>query len=188
MKTMTDALKEWQVAVNALEQGDTIMLLRKGGIREAGGRFRVERDRVLLYPTFEHQKPELLKPNYAAQVQPVGSGWHPAQVQIGAWARVTDVFQVTEADIMSALLPFHIWNQEFVTERLQWKPSQPLYVLLLRVHRLGQPQQILYSDTYGGCKSWINLALPVPLDESYPVLDDTTYASRVEAIRSAIVH
>ncbi|TVQ05475.1 MAG: DUF1802 family protein, partial [Leptolyngbya sp. DLM2.Bin27] len=30
-------LKEWQVAVTALRQGETILLLRKGGIREAKG-------------------------------------------------------------------------------------------------------------------------------------------------------
>jgi len=35
----THALKEWAVAVDALEQGKTIMLLRKGGIHEQGGRF-----------------------------------------------------------------------------------------------------------------------------------------------------
>ncbi|NEQ41065.1 MAG: DUF1802 family protein, partial [Okeania sp. SIO3I5] len=31
METTTAALKEWNVAVNALENGNTIMLLRKGG-------------------------------------------------------------------------------------------------------------------------------------------------------------
>ena len=43
---LTSALKEWAVAVEALEQGKTIMLLRKGGISEQGGRFQVKSDRV----------------------------------------------------------------------------------------------------------------------------------------------
>jgi len=46
----THALKEWAVAVDALEQGKTIMLLRKGGIHEQGGRFKVAHNQILLYP------------------------------------------------------------------------------------------------------------------------------------------
>ncbi len=68
---LTQALKEWAVAVEALESAKTIMLLRKGGIREQGGRFTVAQDQVLLYPTYEHQQPHLLKPAYSSQIQPV---------------------------------------------------------------------------------------------------------------------
>ncbi|MEL6165336.1 MAG: DUF1802 family protein, partial [Cyanobacteria bacterium J06628_3] len=39
--TINNALKEWAIAINALETGKTIMLLRKGGIHEKGGRFQV---------------------------------------------------------------------------------------------------------------------------------------------------
>ena len=61
----THALKEWAVATDVLERGETILLLRKGGIREEGKHFRVAHDEVLLYPTYEHQQPHLLKPQYA---------------------------------------------------------------------------------------------------------------------------
>jgi hypothetical protein len=57
----THAFKEWATAVDALEQGKTMMLLRKGGIREEGNRFQVAQKEVLLYPTFEHQQPEFAK-------------------------------------------------------------------------------------------------------------------------------
>ena len=56
LTTTLHALKEWAVAVNALESGKTIMLLRKGGIHERGGRFQVAHEQVLLYPTYEHQQ------------------------------------------------------------------------------------------------------------------------------------
>lgn len=179
---MTYALKEWQVAVNALEQGETIVLLRKGGIREEAGRFRVEYDRVLLYPTVEHQKPELVKPVYADQIHPVTSGWHPAQVRIGSWAHITDILQIDTAEVVAALFPFHIWNEQFVSDRLRWKPSQPLYVLLLRVYQLASARLIPYSEMYGGCKSWINLHQAFDLNDSHPVLSDRTYAQTVEQI------
>ncbi|HIK51789.1 MAG TPA: DUF1802 family protein, partial [Oscillatoriales cyanobacterium M59_W2019_021] len=92
-RTLSHALKEWAVAVAALTAGKTILLLRKGGIRERQGRFEVEFDRVLLYPTYEHPKPHLLQPEYAPQVTPVESGWHPQTVLLQAWARITHVWQ-----------------------------------------------------------------------------------------------
>lgn len=178
------ALKEWAVATDALERGETIMLLRKGGIREEGKHFRVAHDEVLLYPTYEHQQPHLLKPEYARKVQPVESGWHPETVRIGAWARITDILQVSEREAVEGLLPFHIWNEQFAAERFGWKPRFPLYVLLLRAYRLAQPRTIPYLAAYGGCKSWIDLAEPIGLDDMTPVLGDAEYAARVEAITS----
>ncbi len=176
------ALKEWQVAVNALEQGATILLLRKGGIREAGGKFSVPHETVLLYPTYEHQQPELLKPDYAAQVQAVESGWHPDQVRIGSWATITDIIQITQADAIARLLPFHIWTMQCVTERLKWKPSQPIQGLLLRVYKLPEPQIIPYLESYGGCKSWIDLQTAIALDDRHPAFNDAEYQQQVKAI------
>ncbi len=189
MEPMSQALKEWAIAVNALEQGETILLLRKGGIREVGGNFLVEcsssrvvpcAKRVLLYPTYEHQKPELLKASYADQVQPVTSGWHPEQVRIGSFAKLTHIVQVTEPEIVKALQPFHVWNERFVEERLKWKPKSPLYVLLLRVFRLPEAQRIQYRDTYGGCRSWIELEPAIDISTATPVLSDSDYDAQVQ--------
>jgi hypothetical protein len=178
----TSALKEWNVAVNALEQGETILLLRKGGIRETDGKFTVERNRVLLYPTWEHQQPDLLKPNYASQVQSVTSGWHPQDIRISSWATITDLLQVSTAEPVKALYPFHIWNEQFIHNRLKWKPNQPLYVLLLRVYKLLQPQIISYNPKYGGCRSWIELETAIALDQATPVLGEEEYTQQVAQI------
>lgn len=183
---LTHALKEWAVAVNALAQGQTILLLRKGGIKEQGGTFKVAHNPVLLYPTYEHQKPELLKPNYAAQVESVSSGWHPETVSISAWADITHIIQVSEAETVARLLPFHIWQEQFVSDRLKWKPRTPLYLLLLRTYRLSETQMISYRLEYGGCQSWINLATSIPLADSVPVLSDAEYSRQVEAIQAMI--
>lgn len=185
MAEITAALKEWQVAVDALETGEMVMLLRKGGIRESGGKFSLMRDLVLLYPTREHQKPHLLKTEYSSLVEPVESGWHPASIRIGAWAEISQVFQVTDADRVAALMPFHIWNQTFIDERLKWKPNQPLSILLLRVYKLASPSIIPYEPTYGGCKSWINLRTAIALD-GQPVLKDQDYNQRTAKIGAAV--
>jgi hypothetical protein len=185
MQETTHALKEWQVAVDALEKGETVMLLRKGGIREVGGKFSVAHDRVVLYPTYEHQKPDLLKPAYSDLVEPVEPGWHPQSIPIKAWATITDTFRVSDFDRVNALMPFHIWNEKFIHDRLKWKPNQPLYILLLKVYRLASPKIISRNPVYGGCKSWIDLQEEFPLDGT-PVQDDQTYFQQVAKIRSII--
>ncbi len=186
MTPLSHALKEWAIAVQALEQGDTIVLLRKGGIREQGGRFTVTQNQVLLYPTYEHQQPRLLKDEYQKAVEPVVSGWHPKTVKIGSVADITHIFQVTQADILDALLPFHIWTADFAEERFQWKPKSPLYVLLLRVFRLSKVQIIPYQEAYGGCRSWIDLDTPFDLTAAIPVLNDTDYLQQVEQISNIL--
>lgn len=186
LQSTTHALKEWQVAVQALEQGEQVLLLRKGGIRETGGKFTIEQEQVLLYPTYEHQQPRFLKPEYADRVEPVASNWHPETVRIGSWATITEIFQVTNAERVADLSLYHIWTAEFIADRLKWKPSQPLYVLLLRTYCLNQPQLIDYSPEYGGCRSWINLLTPIALEDSHAVLSDSEYAQQVERIQAII--
>jgi hypothetical protein len=182
---LTQALKEWQIAVEALTQGELILLLRKGGIREQGGRFQIPHQRVLLYPTYEHQKPELLKSNYAAKVQPVATGWHPETVTLQAWAEITHSLPVTVAAQIAALNPLHIWNDAFVRDRLQWQPTQPLTVLLLRVFRLAQPQIIPYRAAYGGCRSWIELQHSIELNGT-AVLSEAAYDDYVQQVLATL--
>lgn len=183
---ITRALKEWAIAIKALETGKTIMLLRKGGIHEQSGHFTVTSTQVLLYPTYEHQKPELLKPEYAHQLKIVPSGWHPETIPISSWAEIIEILPVTAESTVAALLPYHIWNQKFVSERLQWKPRNPLYILLLRTYRLEKQQEIPYLPEYGGCRSWIDLATPFDIERSQPILSDTQFAQQVTAIRQIV--
>jgi hypothetical protein len=180
----THALKEWDVAVDALERGKTIILLRKGGIKEEGKHFKVAHDQILLYPTYEHQQPNLLKAEYGEQVKPVTSGWHPETVRIGSWAKITDILLVSDESVVAALLPYHIWNEQFVSDRLKWKPRQPLYVLLLRAYRLPQAQVIPYRSDYGGCRSWIDLVEPISIEGVVPILNDTEYNRQAAEIRT----
>ena len=180
----TSALKEWAIATQALAQGETILLLRKGGIREK--EFAISQRQFWLYPTYEHQQPLLLKPQYGAQVQPVASGWHPEDVEIQAWAELTHYWQTSAAKSIEALLPFHIWNTQFIVDRLQWQPQRPISILLLRVHRLPQPQKIIFRSEYRGCKSWIELQAEIPTSDSRPVLSEKEYLNRVQNIQGAI--
>ena len=54
---MTYALKEWAIVVDALIRGEQIIVLRKGGISEGPGGFKVDQPEFLLFPTLFHQQP-----------------------------------------------------------------------------------------------------------------------------------
>ncbi|MEL6438507.1 MAG: DUF1802 family protein [Cyanobacteria bacterium J06621_8] len=176
------ALKEWAIAVEALSKGETIVLLRKGGIREAG--FSVKHSPIWLYPTYEHQKPELLKPSYESQVVPVPSGWHPESVTIQSCAEITDVLSLDDSSQVKALQPYHVWHELMISDRLKWQPKRPLFVLLLRVYRCATPQTIPFEQAYGGCKSWINLRKPIATDNLQPVLSAAEYQQLVGEIKT----
>ncbi len=187
--TTCHALKEWHITVQALEQGQTILLLRKGGIREQGGQFSVKYRQVLLYPTVEHQRSDLLKPEYKTQVQPVIPGWHPEQIDIRSWAEITHILPLNSSINSSTIFQldsFHIWTQQLVQDRLNYKPNKPLFVLLLRIYKLPQLISIPYHSSYGGCRSWLDLNQPIPLDKSFPSLTDDEYHQQVENIQKIL--
>ena len=156
----------------------------KGGIRERN--FQVKHSPIWLYPTYEHQKPHLLKPKYAERVKPVESGWHPETVKIAGCAEITETLSVDSKEQLAALQPDQIWNEQMISDRLKWKPKQPLIVLFLRVYRLPQPQTIPFSDTYGGCKSWLDLEQHLSTQQLHSVLTADQYGDKVTAIKQAI--
>lgn len=183
---LNHALKEWSIAVEALTQGQTVLLLRKGGIREVGNHFQVPYQRVWLYPTYEHQKSHLLKPQWANRVNTVTSGWHPNHITLQAWADISYVWTVKDSPSVESLLPFHIWNEQFIAERFRWKPSQLLHLLVLRVHRLIVPITIDWQIAHGGCRSWLTLDNPLETMPSVPVLDEREFTTAVQKIHDQI--
>lgn len=180
-------LKEWQVAVTALLQGETILLLRKGGIREAKGRFSLAARQVLLLPTLEHQKTVLLKEPFqslavAGTTPSTGTG----QICFTSWATITHALPLTAAAEVAALLPHLVWNEQFVEERLGWQPERPLYGLLLRAYRLESPLVLPRHGRYSGCRSWVEIGESVAVENSTPALAAADYISQAKAILAAV--
>lgn len=184
---LTTALKEWSVAVDALAQGETILLLRKGGIKEDQNKFSAKADRVVLFPTYEHQKPELLKPHYQAAVEPVPPGCHPETITLKAWAEITHIFLTDDADKVAALSDFHIWQPQLAQARLKWKPKQPLYVLALRAYCFPTPLVVPWQAAYGGCQSWVTLAEGIEVDlAASAAIAKKDYLAQVKAIEASL--
>ena len=109
---MPTAFKEWAVTVRALAEGEQLVTLRKGGIRETDKNFRLEHDRFFLYPTFDHQRGDLVRESHQPELRraleegvwpdgetPEDSLWfdggidQPDRVRIRAWAQVAAHFE-----------------------------------------------------------------------------------------------
>src|SRR5450631_3039789 len=123
------ACKEWAVIVRALLEGEQFLDVRKGGLREDGRHFAVRADRCWLYPTFEHQQPELVKPAYRRWLTDERGDVDPQLVQIDGWADIVGVLTITEANELARLDSKLIWTPEYAASRLGWKSRQPLWVL-----------------------------------------------------------
>lgn len=174
-------LKEWAVAINALRDGDGMITVRKGGIREDAREFRMEHRQFAFFPTYEHQNPQQLQDRYLPRLDAtLAAAPPPGILRVDTWAEVTDVIEVREHRAVSALSDFYVFSEAYALERLQWRPKKPLHVLLLRVYRLPEAMNLDLLPAYGGCKSWIELASEVPLDRTQPALDDAAY----EALRA----
>ncbi|WP_227872293.1 DUF1802 family protein [Paenibacillus albus] len=182
------ALKEWAVAVKALTEGKQIIVLRKGGIAEETRDFQLKAPRFYLMPAYEHQRPELLKEPYQDDVRQLMAAWQPnaATVEINAVAEAVDDIEIFDQDTLRLLDEFHIWTDTFADERLKWKKTKPLHLLLLRVSKLERPVLLPMQDHFNGCKSWVDLGSSFEGVKAQPVLSDAEFGALVEQIRSKI--
>jgi hypothetical protein len=199
---MPIAFKEWAVTVRALAEGEQLITLRKGGLRESDKRFRVEHDRFFLYPTFDHQRHDLVRASHVPELAraleegvwaegepPIRAGLdggyepivQPDRVRIRAWAELAGHFTITDPRCVDALSPFYVWSTKYAEKRLEWKRHQPLHVLLLRTYRIPRPVTVRVKDEYGGCRSWLELQRDLPF-EGTPVLSDDEFERAAEAI------
>lgn len=173
MESLGYALKEWAVAVEALERGETALVVRKGGIREKA--FAVPRTRFLLLPGYEHQRPELLKDEFRGLMDEIPDLTDNGPLRFTSFAEVEGAYEISAAEELAALDEHHMWTPEYAESRFKWRPKKPLTVLVLRTFLLPEPVEIPYRDEYGGCKSWIELQESVPVDAARQAVSDEEF-------------
>ncbi|HEY8866685.1 MAG TPA: DUF1802 family protein [Solirubrobacteraceae bacterium] len=205
---MPIAFKEWAVTVRALAEGEQLLTLRKGGIREAERDFDLEHERFFLYPTFDHQRIDLVRESHKPELrraleegvwadgEPAPHAWttdggigQPDRVRIRAWAEVHGHYTITDPRCVDALSPFYVWTPDYAEKRLAWRRRHPLHVLLLRTYRIPRPVTVKVRDEYAGCRSWLELQRELPF-EGTPVLSDDEFeraAAEIEAIATDAV-
>ena len=197
---MPIAFKEWADTVRALAEGEQLITLRKGGLRETDKRFRVEHDRFFLYPTFDHQRRDLVRESHVPELDRAleegvwaegeppaqaltgdGSIPQPDRVRIRAWAEVAASWTITDPRSVGELSPYYVWTTDYAEKRLAWKRRHPLHVLLLRVYRIPRPVTVKVRDEYHGCRSWLELHRELPF-EGTPVLSDEEFERAYDEI------
>ena len=164
--------------------------------------FEVEHERFFLYPTFDHQRTDLVRESHRPELrraleegvwadgEPVLAHARnglallpPDRVRIRAWAEVAAQYTVTDPRIVDALSPFYVWTSDYAEKRLEWKRRHPLHVLLLRTYRIPRPVTVKVKDEYAGCRSWLELSRDLPF-EGTPVLADEEFERAAEEIES----
>ena len=205
---MPIAFKEWAVTVRALAEGEQLLTLRKGGIREGSRHFEIEHDRFFLYPTFDHQRADLLRKSHlpelpraleegvwpdgeppAGALERDGGIPQPDRVRLRAWAEVAASYLITDPRCVDALSPYYVWTSDYAEKRLAWKRRHPLHVIVLRTYRIPRPVTVKVTADYGGCHSWLEVDRELPF-EGTPVLSDEEFeraAGEIESIASEAV-
>jgi len=180
------AFKEWAVVVDALGRGEQIFILRKGGIHEGAGGFRMEHPEFFFFPTLFHQQRESVVPSAQARFDALAPRLSTERVSIAFFARVAEWHRLTGFDRVERLAGQHVWRNQVLRERFDWGREEGIFAIALRVSRLAQVVEIPNLPQYGGCKSWIDLAVDPSLDRAQPVLDERAFAAKLSAFQSAV--
>lgn len=178
------ACKEWASVCAALSASRQHILLRKGGVAEAGGEFEIHKGCFLLYPTFVHQQETSLRePVWLAR----GNAYRPVpgKVRFFQVAQMIQNWVLKDEAKCEELEPFHVMTRESVLARFHYrKPG--LNVLLLRCYNLPIPMEIEETVHYQGCKSWVDLQAPLSVEVASPVMDDGAFSEVFSKVRKAL--
>jgi hypothetical protein len=173
-------LKEWAAVCLALESGRQMVLLRKGGIYEAAGEFEIEHRRFFLFPSYLHQKLDQIKPPDRGLLELRSS--EPREVRLSTIGTITDILQLHERKQVESIDFEHIWGPGLIEMRFNYRPENPLYLLLVRAYRLARPILIENTPAYAGCKSWVPLEKPLASDGAIPVIEEAAFQLRRQEI------
>lgn len=183
---MQTAFKEWAVIVEALGQGEQILILRKGGIAEGRGGFRAEHERFWLFPTRFHQQAEGVVPDSAARF---GLMTFPPEnvLRIQYAAEVVEARRLESLAAAERLAGQHIWRADVIAERFDWGRDQGIYAMAVRVRQLVVTMDLPMLEEYGGCKSWIELEPAMDFTSTKPVLEVAVFEQKLAEFREALV-
>lgn len=184
---MRHAFKEWAIIVDALLNGRQIIILRKGGIIEGRGGFHVQHPEFLLFPTLFHQQRESVIPEAQERFDQIAPVLPPPEiVRFECFARVAEWRRLESLSDARALKGLHVWRDEVIDERFDWGRDKGIHVMAVRVFRLPEPIETPLRESYGGCKSWIELADEVNTAGARAVLDDAAFAAQLHRFQKAL--
>ena len=158
------ALKEWASIIEALDRGEQVVLIRKGGLADPN--FGLEADRFYLFPTNYHD----------------AGGGEPTHVPITHWAEVVRTWQVHDLETLHRLEPLVALDRTTLDTRYKFRPDQAINVIAVRAWRLAKPVRVAMTEAYGGCRSWVSLDDEIDVDGSTPALGDAELQAKIESV------
>jgi hypothetical protein len=158
------ALKEWKSVIDALDRGEQVVLIRKGGL--ADPHFGLEADRFYLFPTNYHD----------------AGGGEPTHVPITHWAEVVRTWQVRDLDALYRLEPLVAMDRATLDTRYKFRPDQAINVIAVRTWRLAKPVRIAMTEAYAGCRSWVSIDEEIDVDGSVPAVPEAELQAKIESV------
>ncbi|MEM8739044.1 MAG: DUF1802 family protein [Planctomycetota bacterium] len=201
------ALKEWSCVCDLLVEGRVGLLLRKGGVHEdAGpGRFRLGYRRFGLFPAWEHERLEWIKPALRTEFGERGVGGSgkagqavahtdggpdgdPAEICFRGFAEVAGVWEVPSRAAFDELDDLHPWLPPQIDMRFDYKPDRPLYVVLVRAYRLKKPKTVPNHQAFAGCRSWVPLqgGNRLAMEPAQPAVSEATLSAWQARVTAAL--
>lgn len=197
---MPIAYKEWAVTVRALSEGEQLLTVQKGDTDNPDSPPDIEHERFFLFPTFDHQRNDLVRESHHSELDRAleegvwpdeeppawallqdGGIPQPDRVRVRAWAEVTGSIRADAPHALDSLSPFHVWTGDYARKRLGWQSSEPLHVLLLRVHRIPRPVTVKVREEHRGLDRWIEFDRDLPF-EGTPVMADSEFVRAATSI------
>lgn len=181
--------KEWQVVCDALASGRQSIILRKGGIHEGRHGFSFAHESFFLFPTRFHAQGDQVREG-EVKVLPE---WQPGdELQITHYAEASWAITLTDWSQVAALEPLHIYSEATVRDRFDWEgkgmASGSIHVAFVRISELAEPWILPYQNSFGGCRSWIQLPEPPAEWQSslQPVMGDDSFETLRDRLESII--
>ena len=175
---MAVAFKEWALVCEALGNGAQSVILRKGGIAEGRGGFGFDHPEFYLFPTYYHG--QIGKVRIPGVMLPERD---PDRVIISRVAAVEWSGRIADPDMARRLEPLHVLDPSVVRERFAYDTGTGslggagINVAFVRVFRI-EPSLILpMEESFGGCRSWIELPAMTP-SALVSVLSDEQHARK----------
>ncbi len=173
--------------MDALGRGDQIIVLRKGGISEGPGGFKMDHPSFFLFPTLFHQQRDSVIPTAQARFDQIAPGFPPpGTLRFEYFAEVVASAELTSLDDALALRGQHVWRDEVITERFDWGRDKSILAIAVRVFQLALPVELPLRPEYAGCKSWVELDVDLPVSNARPVLSDADFTAKLDQLRAVL--
>jgi hypothetical protein len=183
----TLALKEWGAVAHALLDGRQTLLLRKGGIHEKAFSVEGGGGGFVLFPTVAHSHAERVRPEHA-DLLPLGAADVAEDaLVVRCGIVVVDAVEVVRPEALPQVADLHIWTDASIREdRLEFRPRHPLHALVVRAVELPAPVRLPRLETYGGCRSWLDLPVAWDGRAGRVVHDEERLAGDAARVRSLL--